>query len=345
MERKSFIQTLLHPTPLPSSNKTLIEYIKTLSEKYPDFSIQLEKIEKKNSSEKDDFIAIKLNNEEHPISFKIPAKKFDLSIYQSSPDYDTLNYRYDLYNTIYKDKIIEEFVAERKYLREHFPNVLFNTKIRQKSKFSYEDKIIERMIKNQSLEESERKSCFIRDTIAGRHIISSVDDTTDPKVLTNYCFKFKEALKEFRKTKEGDNFNIVLEKDYIKNPKENGYQSIHFLSEDKDNPDCIYETQIRTFDMEEKSKKDETIAHNTYKPLIIDEFASLRVPTYISITPYNDENGNPIVHTPPSKESFYHFYGFSFSEYAKQLSKIMPIINDIKSNLYNKNLNKEKEIR
>lgn len=342
MNRKDFITKFKFPTPKPSNN--LINFVNKLQENYPNCSISLEKVEKKHSTEKDDFISIRLNNIENPIDFKIPAKKFDLSIYQSSPDYDTLNYRYDLYNTIYKDKIIEQFKAERKYLMERFPNVVFNTKIRQKSKFSYEDKIIERMISNHSLPKDEKKSCFIRDVIGGRHIISFVNGDNSPDVLEDMCFKFREALREFRENEKASNFNIILEKDYITNPKPNGYQSIHFLSQDSENADCTYETQIRTFDMEEKSKKDEAIAHNTYKPLIIDEFASLRVPNYISITPYNDDNGNPIVVTPPHEESFYHFYGFSFPEYSKQLYRIMPIINEIKSKLYSKKHNKEKEI-
>lgn len=335
MSRENFMKDLKQPTPTPTpQNNSLLNFIKVLSEKYPDCSISLEKIERRHSDKKDDFISIKSKNSEKPINFRIPAKRFDLSIYQSSPDYDILNYRYDLYNTIYKSKIIEQFIKERKYLQERFPNVIFSTKIRQKSKFSYEDKIIERMTANQYLDDSSKKDYFIKDVIAGRHVIDSIDGNDDPEVLKNLCFEFEQALKEFRESEKGSDFRTVLKKDYISNPKENGYQSIHLINEDSQNPDCSYETQIRTFDMEEQSKKDEKIAHDTYKPRIIDQFASLRLPIYTSITQFNDENGEPIVYTSSIEDAFYHFFGISFSQYSTELNAVMPVITDIRNELY-----------
>ncbi|MBR6505137.1 MAG: hypothetical protein IKT41_05500 [Clostridia bacterium] len=342
MSRENFINNIKQPTPIAPNN--LIEFVEMLSAKYPNCSISLEKVEKKHSEEKDDFILIKLKNVTQPIKFRVPAKKTDLSIYQTSPDYDTLNYRYDLYNTIYRDRIIKQFIEEKLFLQERFPNVVFNTKIRQKSKFSYEDKIIERMIENQYLSACSKKSYFIKDVIAGRHIISSIDGNTNPNVLTNLCYEFEQALQEFRTSKKGNDFNIVLKKDYITNPKENGYQSIHLINEDTTNPDCIYETQIRTFDMEEQSKNDEKIAHDTYKPRIIDQYAPLKVPIYTSITPFKDNNNALHIITLPPDEAFYHFYGIRFSEYMQQLNSINPIITDIKNHLHYKEQNKEKEI-
>ena len=344
MDRKTFVENLQVNGNTPYFSTNLMIFIKTLTEKYPNLSISLEKIERKNSNKKDDFISIKPKNIEDPINFRIPVENWDLSIYQSSTDYDTLNYRYDLYNTVYKDIIINQFVEERKYLQERFPNVIFNTKIRQKSKFSYEDKILERMINNKYLDKSCQKNYFIRDVIAGRHIISSIDGNTDPEVLNDLCFKFEQALEEFRKTENGNSFNIVEKKDYISNPKENGYQSIHLINSDSNNPDCSYETQIRTFDMEEQSKTDEKIAHDSYKPRIIDQYAPLRVPIYTSVTPFKDYQNNPLTITLPAEDAFYHFYGISFSKYMDELNMVMPVINDIKTNLYFKQPIKPKEI-
>lgn len=343
MARKNFIESLQAPTPKPLNNNNLIDFVNSLDELYPDCSISLEKVEKKHSNETDDFISIKCKNIKNPINFRIPAKKFDLSIYQSSPEYDILNYRYDLYNTVYRDKIIKQFILEREFFQERFPNVIFNTKIRQKSKFSYEDKIIERMIYNQYIDESFKKSYLIKDVVAGRHIISSVDGNTDTQVLNDLCFKFEQALKEFRASEKGNDFNIVSEKDYVTNPKENGYQSIHLINEDSVNPDCVYETQIRTFDMEEDSKHDEKIAHDSYKPRIIDQHAPLRVPIYSNITPYFDEQNNPIVLALPPEEAFYHFYSIPYSKYINELNIVIPVINNVREELYFKEINKPQE--
>jgi len=337
MSRANFIDDLKQPTPMPTpakSNNDLLNFIQILSERYPDCSISLEKIERKNSHKKDNFISIKSKRSKKPINFRLPAKKFDLSIYQTSPLYNTLNYRYDLYNTIYKNKIIDQFISERRYLQSRFPGVIFSTKIRQKSKFSYEDKIIERMMFNQNSEDSAKKDYFIKDVIAGRHVIDSIDGNDDPEVLRELCFKFEQALKEFRETEKGSDFRIISEKDYISKPKENGYESIHLINESSTNPDCSYETQIRTFDMEEQSKKDEKIAHDTYKPRIIDQFASLRVPVYTSITSFVDENDEPIVYTSSLEDAFYHFFGISLSQYSRELDYIMPVISDIQNELY-----------
>jgi len=350
MSRKEFVESVKFNTQNVSNKESkqtnyLNKFIEKLSEKYPDFSITLEEIEKRHSNEKDDFISIKVKTEHKPINFRIPAERVDLSIYQTSPEYDTLNYRYDMYNTIYKDKIINEFIEERKFLQERFPNVVFNTKIRQKSKFSYEDKIIERMHENKYLGDSSKKTYFIKDVIAGRHIISSIDGSSDPEVLDKLCFEFEKALMDFRTTSEGNNFDIVLKKDYITNPKENGYKSLHLISEDVNDPNCSFETQIRTFDMEEQSKHDEKIAHDTYKPRIIDHFAPLRVPIYTSVTPFNDNNGHPSIYTLPPEDAFYHFYAIPFTKYAKELNMVMPVINEIRNELHYKNYNnKEQEI-
>lgn len=346
MNRKEFLESLQVKENTPCFSTSLLVFLKKLQEKYPDCSISLEKIERRNSTKKDDFFLIKSKNSEKPIHFRIQAKNFDLSIYQSSPDYDMLNYRYDLYNTLYKDKILEQFMQERKFLQERFPNVVFNTKVRQKSKFSYEDKIIERMQLNESLDEKHQKSYLLRDVIAGRHIVSYIDDNNDTEVLNKLCFDFEKALIKFREEeKNKDNFDIVLRKDYITNPKANGYQSIHLINQDTQNPDCTYETQIRTFDMEEQSKTDEKIAHDTYKPRIIDQYAPLRVPTYISISPFNDENGKSSVITLSLEDSFYHFYGISFSKYITELNTVMPVIDDIRNELYKKQAIKQKELR
>ena len=45
------------------------------------------------------------------------------------------------------------------------------------------------------------------------------------------------------------------------------YQSVHLIYYNKHNPDCCYEDQIRTPDMEFIAKRDTLIGHYNYKPI------------------------------------------------------------------------------
>lgn len=106
-----------------------------------------------------------------------------------------------------------------------------------------------------------------------------------------------------------------ITRDYILHPKKNGYQSLHIQMENKDNPDLDYESQIRTLFMESQSKSSNEIAHNVYKPRLLNDLSVNRVPSYSVITPFNDSFGNPIIYDVPFKERFYHYYNTSLNNH------------------------------
>lgn len=274
------------------------------------------------------YINFQLQNEDikKPLVFQLPIEDVNLDAYHSHPQFEELSNRYELYSTEYKDKIKEYSIQERKYLQEQFPGLIFNLKIRMKSKSSYDKKIDDSIQKNAEL--------FINDIIAERIIISEYNSSRKPEVLNQACYDVAKALYDFRANTDFRMKNIdtskniaqtdenYITKDYIAHPKSNNYQSLHITVEDTTNPDCCYETQIRTFDMEESSKKDEAMAHKKYKPRLLNDRSSLKVPKYIEVTNFLDADGMPIVWELSTAESFYHYYGVYIKDYRSQLSQI-----------------------
>lgn len=287
-------------------------------------------------SENQKFLNIQLKKERiqntKPLLFQIPIIEDDLNeYYKNNEDLEDLSDRYEKYSIDYKEKIKEYSLKERKYLQGLYPGLVFNLKIRMKSKASYEKKLNDNIKKGKNL--------YLHDIIAERIIISEYNGSRDPEVLQEACYIVAQALYEFRintdfrmksvDSKEeviAQNSKPYITKDYIKNPKENGYQSLHILVEDSTNTDCSYETQIRTFDMEEYSKKDEA-AHRAYKPRLFNDKSTLRVPKYSTISPFVDSNGDPIMVDLTLKEAFYHFYNVSFDQYKSELTEIQKVIN------------------
>ena len=250
------------------------------------------------------------STEDH-LLFQILLKGKDLSALQSSEDYQELLDRYNTYTNEYIDEIKNYAIQERAYIEKLFPNLVFSIKIRIKSYESYLNKIN----KNVTL----GKSPYINDIMAERIIISSMEGSQDEEKLTQMCYEVAKALYDFRlKT----NFSIIpdkennaaptskeyITKDYIACPKENGYQSLHILMQNKNNNDFKYETQIRTFEMEDSSKNDEKKSHKKYKPRLLNDLSVTRIPLYSIITQFNDSSGVPIIIDAPFKTRFYHFY-------------------------------------
>lgn len=254
-----------------------------------------------------------VNNINH-ILFQLPLEEKDLSYLKSHPNYDELLERYTLYTTEYMHEIKNYALQERIYLQEHFPGLIFNIKIRLKSYDSYINKL------NTNIKDG--KSPFINDIMAERIILSEYKDSKDENLLICLCNEVARALYDFR---INTNFRMKPEsfmsekeyvsKDYIEKPKENGYQALHILMQNKYNHDFTYETQIKTFEMEHISKTCSEIAHNKYKPRVLNDLAATKVPLYTVITQFNDSVGNPIILDADFEERFYHFYNTSLNNH------------------------------
>lgn len=268
-----------------------------------------------NISNDGKYLNLKLK-EENPdenkhILYQFPLEESNLESLRNRPDYENLISRYHLYRNEYIDEIKSYAQAERVFLSQKFPELIFDLKIRLKSYDSYINKLNENMKKGKDL--------YINDIMAERITIEEYDGNRDEQVLTQMCDEVAKALYEFRintnfRMKQDVNNNSAITekeyvtKDYINCPKENGYQSLHLLMVHKNNPDFTYETQIRTHNMEEFSKKSDKISHKNYKPRIINDLSPNRVPIYYEITNFMDEFGNPLIIEVPIEDRFYHFY-------------------------------------
>lgn len=304
-------------------------------------------------SDDNKYLNIKLKDSptEQHILFQFPLEETDFSALKNRDDYQELIYRYNLYINDYVDEIKKYATMERAYLQKHFPELVFNIKIRTKSYDSYIRKLNENIL--------EGKNPYINDIIAERIILSEYTSnekrnllkqnntnnegslkelyTQDEQDLKKMCDEVAKALYDFRiqtkfRMKKDIEPNVAnsakeyITKDYIKNPKKNGYESIHILMEHKNNKDLTYETQIRTFDMENLSKTSGEIAHKKYKPRILNDLSTNRVPIYSEISCFSDEFGKPIIVDIPLENRFYHFYNSDRNDHSNsENSKKCPV--------------------
>lgn len=316
---------------LPNSQKNNVSFIENLNlNDFPkNIIIKL--------SDDQSCINVCNTNFEKPLTFNIPIHEETFSALYNNPRCEDLLNRYKLYSTEYKKIITNYSIAERKFLQERFPNLVFNIKIRQKSEYSYKKKL------NDKLKVDPNADVTLHDIMAERIIITQLDKNvpipTDKEEFEEYekklqetCLEVSEELNKFR---INSGFTLIKEKNYIENPKDNGYQSIHDIMQNNLIPDCLFETQIRTLYMEKMSKTSGEIAHTTYKPRLLNENSISKLPTYTEITPFLDANGNPIAIEIPFDDTFYHFYGVQLSKHREQLNTVLPFIENIKNKIYN----------
>ena len=295
-------------------------------------------------------IQLKDSSSEKHLLFQFPIEEIDLSALRSRPDYQELMDRYYLYTNDYVDEIKKYATLERAYLQNKFPELVVNIKIRIKSPDSYINKLNENIL--------DGKDPYINDIIAERIILSENNVNKernnlkkkysnnkeileklyaeDEKDLRNMCDEVAKALYEFRintnfrmkkdvAPNKANSEKEYITKDYIKNPKKNGYESLHILMEHKDNKDFIYETQIRTLEMESISKTSGEIAHNKYKPRLLNDLSPNKVPIYSEVTSFVDDFGNPKIIEIPFDNRFYHFYNSEKTDHSHLKAKSNPI--------------------
>lgn len=295
----------------------------------------------------------------HHIPYHISKKPRNIDAYLHSPYHQELVHRYEKYSTSYKQDIIDQVLLERQEILKIFPEITqLVTKIRQKSLYSYEDKENQKILNNKN----DPNDIFINDIIGARHIPYAVGDDTSEHTLIEYTSFIQLLLSHMHATNaEFSKYKLEILKDYIKNPdqaksnktrSDNGvsnndikYQSVHLIYYNKDNPDCRYEDQIRTPEMEFLAKKDISIGHYHYKPNKIGEDSPLRVPKYTVITTDPQTKKDVIVDV-PFKDAFRHayhvpikvnnkiiLYAISWEQYSEEQVLLNSFINEIKSEL------------
>lgn len=162
------------------------------------------------------------------------------------------------YRDLYKKHFLDEFLE----LKMAFPEIDFDYSGRFKSKESMTEKVYRKI-------REEHKSGNIYDNFANKIIIYSVNGNTDEDILRNACIEISNFLVTYHSEISSEYFEELRDKrkDYITNPKENGYQAIHLIRRHKNNsePEFLSETQIRTFRMEEHQKFGSSSHANSYK--------------------------------------------------------------------------------
>lgn len=169
-------------------------------------------------------------------------------------------------------------------LEKNIPNLLFSIDGRRKSLLSTEDKIVQLLSKNMSLD-------LFRDMFAFRIVIFGSEAANSMKLINkcysvmNYIINFyveaglilceSDPVRDTMDKNSDDAKKIIIPeksgispfytygvKDYILHPKENGYQSLHCVFRTKTG--YTFEIQVRTFGMHVYAV-DGRAQHSSYK--------------------------------------------------------------------------------
>ena len=203
----------------------------------------------------------------------------------------------DEYRNKYLNNYIERLKNEYNLLRHEFPNTDFLAQVRIKSYESTYDKILKNL--------KDKRYENIYDIFANRYIINSVNGISDSDLLIKTVFDFKNFLVQLNEK----NFLPERFKNYIDNPKDSSYQSLH-ITRKSENPKYFYETQIRTNKMHENAKSGHASHKSKYKKRISSPQNLPDRFTYLL-----DENGFCIDVVPiPFEKSFEEFFGEKYDK-------------------------------
>ena len=170
------------------------------------------------------------------------------------------------YSKEFEDIFKNELERNYKLLKENFPNTFFDLRGRIKNQFSLKEKIKKKL--------NTGHTGNIYDVFGMKIVVYSYFDyennTTknDENKLIEICKDMQNFLIENSPTAT---FDKIHSKNYIDNPKKNGYQALHcvrkYQHKNKFGLDDAYysEVQIRTF-REEENQKYGIANHFGYKP-------------------------------------------------------------------------------
>lgn len=137
------------------------------------------------------------------------------------------------------------------------------------------------------------------------HAIQEISSDTDD--MPNFYAKFQKACRILHYD--------ACSKDYMANPKDNGYQSFHIRINTPFGP---YEKQFRTEQQHSFAEKGHASHSLNYKPDVKTSFHRLKVPS--PFVPKRDSHNDLIIPTELGVASFEHavkfYYGIPFSTFA-----------------------------
>ena len=209
---------------------------------------------------------------------------------------------YSKYLYDYKHDFYKQAYGEHIAISKIFPEIDFHTICRIKAFQSTLDKVKHKGLGN------------VYDIHGIRHVITSIGENDNEELLIKYCYKIKEYLKSYYNN-SGINTKLDREKDYIKNPKENGYQALHLSGIVVNGHQRKFETQIKTNRMDEYAKYGNANHAEKYKPRALGNNPLANVPRYAVI---RNIDGKPVMHELSEKDCFQYFYNVPYDEYITQ---------------------------
>lgn len=204
---------------------------------------------------------------------------------------------YNAYKFDFRDAFFAQALEQHMAISKAFEHLDFYTVVRIKSFASAMDKLKQKGIDN------------VYDIHGLKHVLRSVDKS--------YCYKLQHFLEEYYALN-----NIELldarTKDYIANPKSNHYQAIHQSAMVLGENNRRFETQIKTDVMERIAKFGEASHSDFYKPRVLGDYPTTKVPEYMVIRNNKDHIQS---HVLTFAECFQYFYNIDFKEYIDSKQK------------------------
>lgn len=247
----------------------------------------------------------------------VPAQRIGLAQFILSSenktaldDRNNLVRLYDTYKNDYLKYYIQNLEAENASLQAAFKNVDFYIMSRVKSKHNYIEKLDK---KGEAL-----------DIFGDKIIILAVDGKTDEDLLIQKAYE----IGNFLVTHDPNITELSRKrKDYIAEPKKNGYSSLHTTRivhvPDKDIK-FYRETQIKTFRMRE-TEKNGTAGHSSvYKnnrDLFLEKIESINSATYFLPQymhfEFDKKSRKDILVLDSFEANFKYYFGINFDEFMK----------------------------
>lgn len=175
-------------------------------------------------------------------------------------------YQNQLSNNETEDNLDDIFMRLKKHLVSK--NIHFYAFGRKKSLISYSEKVIVNIAHNKGVNSLKDIYGFriILKNATEKNCYEVMNDIINFLIMSNECIQ-DDAVSDLKGTKNKKIVPSIIPgiKDYILNPKVNGYQSLHglFITKNK----CQFEIQVRTDEMDFVAEKG-TAAHDTiYKQL------------------------------------------------------------------------------
>lgn len=198
---------------------------------------------------------------------------------------------FNSYKFGFRDIFFAQALDQHIAISKAFNDLDFYTVVRIKSFTSTINKLKQKGIEN------------VYDIHGIKHVLRNVNK--------NYCYEIQHFLEKFYSL---NNINLIdsRTKDYIASPKSNHYQAIHQSAIVPNENGRRFEVQIKTDLMEKIAKFGEASHANYYKPRVLGNYPTTKVPEYMIIR--NNEDGS-VSHLLTFEECFQYFYNISFQDY------------------------------